>query len=71
MPLRYRLLITLLGAFLLVSGVLGIVVGAHLTGWPQFRGVVGGLIAGGLGVRVAMYALVNRPPEWLKELLED
>ncbi len=70
-PLRYRLVLTLLSALLLFSGLLGLYVSTRLAGWPQLRGVLGGLISGALAARIAFYAYDNRLPEWLTDVLGD
>ncbi|MEX0692296.1 MAG: hypothetical protein WD934_01395 [Gemmatimonadales bacterium] len=71
MPFKYRLVFALLGVLLLCSGLLGLYVSPRLAGWPQLRGVLGGLIAAGLGARVTWYAYDNRLPEWLTAVLGD
>ena len=71
MPLRYRILLALLGALLFVGGVLGIWSGARLEGGSQLRGIVGGVIAAAFGGRILMYAYSNRLPAWLATVFGD
>ncbi|MBI4502278.1 MAG: hypothetical protein HY700_14100 [Gemmatimonadetes bacterium] len=71
MPLRYRVLLALLGALLVAGGVLGIWSGARLAGGSQLRGIVGGVIAAVFGARIIIYAYTNRLPPWLAAVFGD
>ncbi len=70
-PLLYRLALALLGALMLVGGLAGIWAGARLDGFAALRGLLGGLIAGAVGVRLVMYAFAKRRPVWLARLLGE
>ncbi|MBI4421544.1 MAG: hypothetical protein HY560_12030 [Gemmatimonadetes bacterium] len=65
MPLRYRVLLVLLGAFLLSGGVLGLLSAPRLHGFAALRGWFGGIVAVALGAKVVGVGYSGRLPAWL------
>lgn len=70
-PARYRIYLIVIGAFLSLGGLAGLVsalIGSG-TGFDHARGVAGALVAIGLGVSIVVSGYSGQLPRWLAFLL--
>lgn len=71
MPLRYRILLILVGVFLLLGGVLGLLSASRLDGFAALRGSFGGIVAVAIAMKIIAVGYSGRLPAWLAERLRD
>jgi hypothetical protein len=70
---RYRPLVTLAGAMLLLGGGIGLAFALlfKATPWVRIRGIIGGGVATYLGLTLIMAARSGHLPRWLTAIIGD
>ncbi len=70
---RYRLLVTIAGAMLLLGGGVGLAFALlfKATAWVRIRGILGGGLAAYLGLTLILAARSGQLPRWLTAIIGD